>query len=55
VADYGKAQQPERMRRIGVFLYLAEGDQEGQRNIDALRNGLREFSETCSHQNSERS
>jgi putative tryptophan/tyrosine transport system substrate-binding protein len=39
-----RAQQSgERMRRIGVFLNLAEGDQEGQRNIDALRNGLREL------------
>jgi ABC-type uncharacterized transport system substrate-binding protein len=37
------AQQPERMRRIGVFVNLAEGDREGQRSVQAFQNGLREL------------
>src|SRR5262249_46247892 len=31
------AQQPERMRRIGVFMDLAEGDPEGQARVAALK------------------
>jgi putative tryptophan/tyrosine transport system substrate-binding protein len=38
-----RAQQPERMRRIGVFVNLAEGDREGQLSIEAFQRGLREF------------
>jgi ABC-type uncharacterized transport system substrate-binding protein len=33
-------QQTDRVRRIGVFVNLAEGDQEGQRSIEAFRRGL---------------
>jgi putative tryptophan/tyrosine transport system substrate-binding protein len=38
-----RAQQGERIRRVGVFVNLAEHDREGQRSIEALENGLREF------------
>src|SRR5438876_4648920 len=38
-----RAQQAERVRRIGVFVNLAEGDREGQRSIEALQRGLREL------------
>jgi putative ABC transport system substrate-binding protein len=34
------AQQPERMRRIGVLMSLAENDPEGQARIGALREGV---------------
>ena len=34
------AQQPERMRRIGVLLNLSENDVEAQRLIKAFRDGL---------------
>jgi ABC-type uncharacterized transport system substrate-binding protein len=37
------AQQPERIRRIGVFVNLAEGDREGQASVEAFQRGLREF------------
>jgi putative ABC transport system substrate-binding protein len=37
------AQQPERMRRIGVLAPLAENDSEGQTRIAALRKGLQDF------------
>ena len=40
VAD---AQQPDRMRRIGVLMGLAESDPEGQARIAAFRQGLREL------------
>jgi hypothetical protein len=35
-----RAQQPERMRRIGVLMGRAESDLEGQRQAAALREGL---------------
>src|SRR6516165_11465490 len=35
-----RAQQPERMRRIGVLLNLSENDVEAQRLIKAFRDGL---------------
>jgi putative tryptophan/tyrosine transport system substrate-binding protein len=35
-----RAQQPEKMRRIGVLMNLAERDPEGQARIGALREGL---------------
>jgi putative ABC transport system substrate-binding protein len=38
-----RTQQTERVRRVGVFVNLAEGDREGQRSIEALQNGLREL------------
>jgi putative ABC transport system substrate-binding protein len=38
-----RAQQPEYARRLGIFVNLAENDQEGQRSIEAFRRGLREF------------
>ena len=37
------AQQPDRMRRIGVFMHLASGDAEGQARIGAFLQGLQEF------------
>jgi putative ABC transport system substrate-binding protein len=38
-----RAQQADRMRRIGVFVPLAESDQEGQRIIEVFQNGLRDL------------
>ena len=38
-----RAQQRERMRRIGVLLGLTAADPEAQASIAALRRGLREF------------
>jgi putative ABC transport system substrate-binding protein len=35
-----RAQQGERMRRIGVLTPLAEGDPEGQARLAAFREGL---------------
>jgi putative ABC transport system substrate-binding protein len=35
-----RAQQPDRMRRIGVLMNLAESDPEGQARIAAFREGL---------------
>jgi len=35
-----RAQQPDRMRRIGVLMNLAERDPEGQARIAAFREGL---------------
>ena len=35
-----RAQQPERMRQIGVFMSLAESDAEGQARVAAFRKGL---------------
>jgi putative ABC transport system substrate-binding protein len=37
------AQQPERMRRIGVLIGLLEDDPEGQARLGAFRKGLREL------------
>ena len=36
------AQQPERVRRIGVLMGYPEGDPQAQANVTALRQGLRE-------------
>jgi putative ABC transport system substrate-binding protein len=36
-----RAQQPERMRRIGVLMGFAEGDREGQSFVTAFREALR--------------
>jgi putative tryptophan/tyrosine transport system substrate-binding protein len=35
-----QAQQPERMRRIGVLIAPLESDPEAQRRMSALRDGL---------------
>src|SRR5580704_9738012 len=37
-----RAQQPEKMRRIGVLMTVSEADPEGQDRIAALRQGLNE-------------
>jgi ABC transporter substrate binding protein len=36
----GRAQQPERMHRIGVLMGYPEGDKQAQAGADALRKGL---------------
>jgi putative tryptophan/tyrosine transport system substrate-binding protein len=38
-----RAQQPERMRRIGVLMGLAASDPEAQSRVAAFENGLREL------------
>jgi ABC-type uncharacterized transport system substrate-binding protein len=38
-----RAQQPERMRRIGVLMGYAENDREGQTFVAALREGLQKL------------
>jgi putative tryptophan/tyrosine transport system substrate-binding protein len=38
-----RAQQPERMRRIGVLMAFADSDPTGQAYVAALREGLQEF------------
>src|SRR5262245_57555453 len=38
-----RAQQPERVRRIGVMIALAESDPEGQLRIAAFRRGLQDL------------
>jgi putative ABC transport system substrate-binding protein len=38
-----RAQQPERMRRIGVLMNLAADDPEGQARIAAFHQGLQEW------------
>jgi putative tryptophan/tyrosine transport system substrate-binding protein len=38
-----RAQQPERMRRIGVLMTISENDPEGQARLDALRQGLNQL------------
>jgi putative ABC transport system substrate-binding protein len=38
-----RAQQPERMRRIAIFMDLAEGDPEGQARVAALKRGLQDL------------
>jgi len=38
-----RAQQAERVRRIGVLVAAREDDAEGQRRVDLLRQGLREL------------
>src|ERR1700738_3984952 len=35
-----RAQQPERIRRVGVLLNLSENDLESQRRVTAFREGL---------------
>jgi putative ABC transport system substrate-binding protein len=38
-----RAQQPDRVRRIGVLIGLAESDPEGQARVGGLRQGLQEL------------
>src|ERR1700736_3037581 len=38
-----RAQQGERVRRIGVLMLVAENDPEGQQRLEALRDGLKEL------------
>jgi putative tryptophan/tyrosine transport system substrate-binding protein len=38
-----KAQQPDRMRRVGVLLYLASDDSEGQARLAAFAQGLKQL------------
>jgi putative tryptophan/tyrosine transport system substrate-binding protein len=38
-----RAQQPERMRRVGLLMGYPEGDAEGQANLAAFRRGLQEL------------
>ena len=38
-----RAQQPERMRRIGVLVNLSEGDSAGQRFVAGFRRVLQEL------------
>src|SRR5262245_24779028 len=38
-----RAQQPERMRRIGALLAYAESDSEAQANVAAFREGLQKL------------
>src|SRR5437764_8278218 len=38
-----RAQQPERMRRIGILMNLTETDPIGRSNIAAFRQGLAQF------------
>ena len=38
-----RAQQPERIRQIGVLMGYAKGDPEGQSALDVLRRGLRDL------------
>ena len=35
-----RAQQPDRMRRIGVLMTVSESDPEGQARLNAMRQGL---------------
>jgi ABC-type uncharacterized transport system substrate-binding protein len=44
-----RAQQPERTRRIGVLLSIAESDPEARRRIQAFRQGLQELGWTEGH------
>jgi hypothetical protein len=44
-----RAQQPERVRRIGVLVAYAESDPEAQARIAAFRQGLRELGWTEGH------
>ena len=45
-----RAQQPERMKRIGVILLVSTGDPEFQRRLAVLRQALGELGWTSSSQ-----
>ena len=38
-----RAQQPDQMRRVGVFMHMSENDAEGQTRLAAFRQGLQQF------------
>jgi putative ABC transport system substrate-binding protein len=38
-----RAQQNERLRRVGIFMDLAENDAEGQARVAAFKTGLRDL------------
>jgi len=44
-----RAQQPDRMRRIGVLMAYVEGDSEGQAYLAAFREGLQKLGWTEGH------
>jgi hypothetical protein len=44
-----RAQQPDRMRRIGALLAYAESDSEAQANVAAFREGLQKLGWTEGH------
>jgi putative ABC transport system substrate-binding protein len=44
-----RAQQPDRVRRIGMLMSLAEADPEGQARVAAFRQGLKELGWTEGH------
>jgi putative ABC transport system substrate-binding protein len=44
-----RAQQPERLRRIGVLMHLAADDPEGQARIGAFLQGLQEWGWAVGH------
>ena len=39
----GRAQQPERVRRVAVLMGIGQGDLEGQARVSALRQGLEQL------------
>ena len=47
-----RAQQPDRMRRIGVLMGFAENDSRGQTHMAAFRDGLQKLGWTESRRNS---
>ena len=38
-----RAQQPDQIRRVGVFMHMSENDAEGQTRLAAFRQGLQQF------------
>ena len=44
-----RAQQPDRMRRIGVLFSVSESDAEGQTWLRAFSEGLQQFGWTAGH------
>jgi putative tryptophan/tyrosine transport system substrate-binding protein len=44
-----RAQQAERMRRIGVIMQMAEKDPQAQLNVLAFQTGLRERGQTSAN------
>ena len=48
------AQRPEQLRRIAVFMDLAEGDPEGQARVAALKRGLQDLGWIDGHELADR-
>jgi putative tryptophan/tyrosine transport system substrate-binding protein len=42
-----RAQQPNRVRRVGVLMAYGEDDPEANTFLAAFRHGLQDFSNTC--------